>query len=191
MSLMAIDTSRGAVTIRATIADDAPRLRALRLEALTSSPTSYGSSVEDIDYHDWKKLAAGDANSCAFVAEHAGELIGLTGILRSTRPKETHHADIWGVYVRAAWRRLGVAQALVNGAVDWARANGVAIVKLTVVPESGARGCYERCGFRVTGVDPAALCWDGRYYDELLMHRWVQSESSGDAEPGFDRTTCG
>ena len=50
----------------------------------------------------------------------------------------------------------------------------MAIVKLTVVPESGARACYERCGFTVTGVDPAAIYWDGRYYDELLMHRWVQ-----------------
>lgn len=179
MSRRSIESPRGAVTIRATIADDGPRLRSLRLEALTSSPTSYGSSVEDIDYHDWTELATGDANVRTFVAEHAGEVIGLTGILRGTRRKEAHHADIWGVYVRPPWRRLGVAQALVNAAVDWARANGVAIVKLTVVPESGARTCYERCGFRVTGVDPAALRWEGQYYDELLMHHWVQPEPQG------------
>lgn len=63
-----------------------------------------------------------------------------------------------------------------NAAVQWARTSGVAIVKLTVVPESGARACYERCGFRVTGIDPAALRWEGKYYDELLMHRWLEPQ---------------
>jgi GNAT superfamily N-acetyltransferase len=77
------------------------------------------------------------------------------------------------VFVQPAHRRSGVAQTLVNAAVEWARAQGVAIVKLTVVPETGARACYERCGFRVTGTDPACLQWQGRYYDELLMSRWL------------------
>jgi hypothetical protein len=67
-----------------------------------------------------------------------------------------------------------VARALVGAAVEWAAAHGVEIVKLTVVPESGAMGCYLRCGFRVTGVDPAALRWEGRDYDEVLMSRWVE-----------------
>jgi GNAT superfamily N-acetyltransferase len=173
MSCTSIQTARGAVTIRSTSADDAPRLRALRVEALTSSPTSFGSDVSDVDVHDWVKVATGDADNAAFVAEHAGQLIGMAGGYRSTRRKERHHADIWGVYVQPNWRRMGLAQALLNATVEWARDAGVAIVKLTVVPESGARGCYERCGFKVTGVDPAALCWDGRYYDELLMHRWT------------------
>jgi RimJ/RimL family protein N-acetyltransferase len=168
-------TSKGTIAIRPTTLDDAERLRALRLEALTSSPTSYGSSVDDIDYHDWSKLASGDAGGDrVFVAEHAGELMGLTGVHRPTRSKEAHHAALWGVYVRPAWRRQGVARALVGAAVEWAAAHGVEIVKLTVVPESGAMGCYLRCGFRVTGVDPAALRWEGRDYDEVLMSRWVE-----------------
>ena len=173
MSCTSLQTTRGAVTIRSTTADDAPRLRALRVEALASSPTSFGSDLSDVDAHDWVKVAAGDADNAVFVAEHASHLIGMTGAYRSTRRKERHHADLWGVYVRPDWRRMGLAQALVNAAVAWARDAGVVIVKLTVVPESGARACYERCGFKVTGVDPAALLWDGRYYDELLMHRWT------------------
>ena len=167
------------MTIRPTMADDAPRLRALRVEALTSSPTSFGSDLSDMDAHDWVEVATGDADNAVFVAEHAGQLIGMTGAYRSTRRKEAHHADLWGVYVQPAWRRIGLAQTLVNRAVDWARDAGVAIVKLTVVPESGARACYERCGFQVTGVDPACIRWDGRYYDELLMHRWTNPDAAG------------
>src|SRR5215218_2567221 len=173
MSLRTIETSRGPVTIRATTAADATRLRALRVEALTSSPTSYGSSIDDIDYRDWTKLATGDAEHRVFVADHAGELVGLTGVHRPTRRKENHHADLWGVFVRPAFRRIGLAQALVNAAVEYARDEGVSIVKLTVVPESGAMGCYLRCGFRVTGVDPATLRWEGKDYDEVLMSRRI------------------
>ena len=161
------------LTIRATRADDAPRLRALRVEALTSSPTSFGSAAEDVDTFDWTRIATGSADDAVFVAEHDGNLVGMTGIRRSARRKEVHFGFIWGVFVQPAHRRRGVAQALLNAAVEWARASGVAIVKLTVVPESGARGCYERCGFRVTGTDPACIRVDGRYYDELLMSRWL------------------
>ncbi len=172
-----IETARGAVTIRATAVEDAGPLRALRLEALTGSPTSFGSSVEEIDSHDWTALATGGPNDACFVAEHAGALVGLAAIHRPARRKHAHHADVWRVYVQPAWRRLGLAQHLVNACVDWAARTGVAIVKLTVVPESGAMACYLRCGFHITGVDPAALQWEGRYYDELLMCRWISRDA--------------
>lgn len=171
-----IKTPRGVVAIRATMAEDASRLRALRLEALTVSPTSFGSAVEEIDGQDWVVLARGGSGDACFVAQHAGVLIGLAGIHRSSRRKAGHHADLWGVYVQPAWRRHGIAGAMVTACVEWAARAGVAIVKLTAVPESGALGCYLRCGFRVTGVDPAALRWDGRYYDELMMCRWISQE---------------
>jgi GNAT superfamily N-acetyltransferase len=175
-----IATPRGPITIRPTTADDASRLRALRLEALTNHPTSFGSAPEDVDNFDWTKVATGSEIDAVFVAEHAGQLVGLTGIRRGSRAKEAHHAFIWGVFVQPAHRRCGIAHALVSAAVEWARAQDVAIVKLTVVPETGARSCYERCGFHVTGTDPACLYWEGQYYDELLMSRWLEpNEPSG------------
>jgi RimJ/RimL family protein N-acetyltransferase len=173
MFLKTIQTSRGTVTVRRAVADDAQHLRALRLEALTNHPTSFGTAAEEIDKMDWTKRAAGDANEAVFIAEYDGQLVGMTGIFRNTRLKDSHFGFIWGVYVRPAHRGCGIAQALVNAAVEWARYAGVAIVKLTVVPESGARACYERCGFRVTGTDVAALKWDGQYHDEWLMSRWL------------------
>jgi len=174
-----IQTPRGLITLRATTADDASRLRALRLEALADSPTSFGSAVEEIDAHDWTKLVAGDANDAVFVAEHAGQLVGMSGLHRSARQKDRHQALVWGVYVRTAWRRLGVAQVLVNTCCGCAASRGIAIVKLSAVVESGALACYLRCGFRVTGVDPAALKWEGKYYDELLMSRWIKPDAAG------------
>jgi hypothetical protein len=55
MSSAALQTSRGSVTVRRAIADDAQALRALRLEALTNHPTSFGTAAEEIDKMDWTK----------------------------------------------------------------------------------------------------------------------------------------
>jgi GNAT superfamily N-acetyltransferase len=149
------------------------------VEAVRKHPTSFGSTAEDVATYNWTDLTEGvTRDSAVFVGEHDGTLIGLTGVFRGSRVKDSHHADVWGVYVRDEWRKLGIAKALVNAAVEWAKSHGVAIVKLTVVPESGAMRCYLGCGFRVTGVDPAALKWEGRFYDEVLMSRWTDASAS-------------
>ena len=179
MSRPPIITPRGAVTIRATTADDARPLRALRLDALSDSPTSFGADAAGIDARDWAAVAAGEADGIVFVAEHAGALVGMAGAYRNPQQKVSHYAILWGVFVQPDWRRVGLAQALVDACVEWAERQRVPMVKLTVVPESGALGCYLRCGFRVTGVDHAALQWEGRYYDKLLMHRWLQPNAPG------------
>lgn len=162
-----------AVGVRTTRAADGQALRELRLEAISENPTAFGSSIEDTHEKDWTAQAergAGGENEAVFVAEADGRLIGMTGIFAGTRVKDRHAASIWGVYVRPAWRGHRIADRLIGAAVDWARQKQLAIVRLTVVSDNApAIACYTRCGFRVTGVDAAALAWEGRFYDELLM----------------------
>jgi hypothetical protein len=46
----------------------------------------------------------------------------------------------------------------------------VPFVKLAVVTtNTPAVRCYARCGFAVYGIEPQAICYDGVFYDELLM----------------------
>lgn len=98
----------------------------------------------------------------------------MCGIARFHSPKVRHSADIVGMYVRPAWRGLRIADVFVNTCLDWARTHDVATVKLAVVStNAGAIRCYARCGFRVYGIEPQALCLDGVCYDELLMARTV------------------
>jgi RimJ/RimL family protein N-acetyltransferase len=48
------------------------------------------------------------------------------------------------------------------------------LVKLAVVTtNASAIRCYIQCGFRVYGVEPQVIYYDGVYYDELLMSREV------------------
>ena len=74
MSPSSVITPQGIVTVRTTTAADAPRVRALRIEALTGSPTSFGSDVTNADVFDWTALAAGGVVDTIVVAEHADRL---------------------------------------------------------------------------------------------------------------------
>ena len=81
-----------------------------------------------------------------------------------------HTAGIFSIYVQPAWRGLGIAEALIEACVAWARKLDVRLVKLGVVTtNTAAIRCYVRCGFSVYGVEPQVIYHDGVYYDELLM----------------------
>ena len=176
----AIVTPRGNITIRVATAEDALAYRDLRLEALRDHPDAFSSDyAENLAkpmsfWTDRLDPERPDRTVMTYFAVHEQQLIGTCGIARPHSPKVRHSADIVGMYVKPAWRGLRIAGVLVNTCLDWARTHGVATVKLAVVTtHSGAIRCYARCGFRVYGIEPQALCHDGVFYDELLMGRTV------------------
>jgi RimJ/RimL family protein N-acetyltransferase len=173
-----ISTPRGPVSIRAGIEQDAAAYRELRLEALQNHPEVYSS-----DYaHALSRPAASWAESLRmggtgdvarmYFAQHEHELVGLCGIYRADAPRTRHSAMVVSLYVRPAWRGLGIAQGLVRACLDWARSHDVRIVKLGVITTNAAAiRVYEQCGFRAYGTEPQAIYYNGVYYDELLMAR--------------------
>lgn len=117
---------------------------------------------------------AGDEQGITYVAETADELIGMTALVRHDLPKTRHAGSIFGVYTRPDWRGTGVADALLEACVAYARQLGMRLVQLGVVTtNAGARRLYLRCGFTVYGVEPESIQHDGVYYDELLMARRI------------------
>jgi RimJ/RimL family protein N-acetyltransferase len=69
---------------------------------------------------------------------------------------------------------LQIAEGLIAGCIEWARSQGVKVVKLAVITTNAAAiRCYARCGFSVYGIEPQAICSAGASYDELLMARFV------------------
>jgi ribosomal protein S18 acetylase RimI-like enzyme len=174
------NTPQGPITVRPATADDAAALRALRLEALTQNPTAFSADVTATAGDPPEAWAARVAkydqeqSGVICVAESSGELIGMAGLVRGHWPKTRHRADIWGVYVKPAWRGCGIAEALLGECAGWARERGVFMALLGVVTvNTPAIRCYTRCGFQVYGLDPKTLCHDGVYYDELLMVKYL------------------
>ena len=160
--------------VRVLEPDDAPALVALRREALTSDPLSFGASVEDdrgLSLEQMRASLGHIASSAIFGAFDGGTLVGMVGLTRVERVKTRHRAMVWGMFVTPVARGQGLGAALLHAAVDRARSwPGVLQVHLAVSDTAvHAQRMYRRAGFREWGVEPRALAWEGRHVDEHHM----------------------
>jgi len=174
----AFETSRGTIIIRESTPSDLIQFRALRLNALQDSPTAFSADYQgnlNQPMSFWEGRVKPDEHGKLFFAEHASQLIGMTGIRQGESPKTKHSAGIWGVYVRSEWRGLHIAEALIETCATWATLRQVSIIKLGVTTtNTSAVRCYERCGFTIYGNEPRVLLYEGKYYDEYLMSRNIE-----------------
>ena len=163
--------------IRQATLKDAATLRELRLEALQNRPMAFAS-----DYEEESKLPLSHTEEqlrdqkevALFVADVDSTLVGMTGIGQYRHTKEKHNGFIWGVYVQPAWRGKNISGQLIEACINWAMNHSIKLVKLGVAStNTSAINSYVRCGFRVYGVEPQVLFYDGVYYDELLMVREI------------------
>jgi RimJ/RimL family protein N-acetyltransferase len=64
-----------------------------------------------------------------------------------------------------------LAEELIRACLAWAKGREIVIAKLGVAAvNQPAIRCYERCGFKVYGTEPRAICYEGQYYDEHAMY---------------------
>jgi ribosomal protein S18 acetylase RimI-like enzyme len=81
-----------------------------------------------------------------------------------------HKTTLWGTFVAPSHRRQGIARALVQRAIAHAREHVVRRVNLLVyLPNAQAVGLYESLGFVACGLEPDAICLDGRFHDGQHM----------------------
>jgi ribosomal protein S18 acetylase RimI-like enzyme len=102
----------------------------------------------------------------------------MVGVGRQNRVKRRHVAQIWGMFVAPAHRGVGIGRALVLAAIEHARSlEGLRKIQLSVITtQPAARALYESLGFRSFGIDPEALCVDGKYLDEEYMNLPLHAE---------------
>jgi RimJ/RimL family protein N-acetyltransferase len=175
-----ITTAKGDITIRPTRTGDAAAYRELRLQSLREHPEAFSADYDETlarPIDEWERRmarGAGGPHGVSYLAEAEGELVGMTGLLREDTAKLRHSAAIVSVYVRPDWRGYGLADALIEACVAWARELGVRVVKLGVVTtNTAAIRRYAHLGFSVYGVEPEMIHANGVYYDELLMVRRI------------------
>jgi ribosomal protein S18 acetylase RimI-like enzyme len=148
---------------------DLPLYRPLRLEALRRHPEAFGSSVEEEQDSDMSRMI-GDPPNMTLGGFVNDALMGSLALIVSPKLKQRHKGHIIGVYVVPAWRRTGLAQALLDRMIKEARTNGLAVLTLSVTAGNGsARRIYERAGFTVYGLEPRSLRVEGAYFDTELM----------------------
>src|SRR5262245_24537075 len=147
-------------TVRQLVPDDASAAVALRREALEGEPAAFLSSLED----DRALSPAFVRESLATPAQatfgaFAPQLVGVVGIGREQKRKASHRAHVWGMYVTPAHRRSGIARALMDAAIGFARGlPGVGEVDLSVAASGEAAvRLYESLGFVAWGTEPHGM----------------------------------
>ena len=157
-------------TIRRVTEVEVEALIDIRLEALKNHPVAFSADYEkelERPIEEWHKRVA---ESVVFIAWDGNSAAGMAGFFGGRSSKTNHHGDIWGVYVRPAYRGQGLGDRLVMRCLQHARDDDFTMVYIAAASSNTAAiRCYARCGFSVYGLQPMAVCVDGEYYDELLM----------------------
>jgi predicted GNAT family acetyltransferase len=144
-------------TVRRIRAEDAARMRALRLEMLADSPLAFIETIAEAAARTHKEFAARVARlavgpeAAQFIAEADARFVAHAGGLIA--PDDPTITVIFAVYVTPSWRGRGLLGALVEGVAAWSRSVGRPELLLeVVVGNDRAVRAYERIGFVDTGV---------------------------------------
>ena len=166
-------TAKHQPMIRLLTTADTAMYRDIRLEGLKLHPEAFSSTFERESEKPlpWFEDRIIQGNIFGVFAE--GELVGVAGCRPQDGPKVNHKATLWGMYVRPAARNCGLGRRLVEAVVDHA-ATRVEQLQLSVVSANEAAfSLYRKMGFSEYGREMKALKQDGRYYDEILMVRFL------------------
>lgn len=152
-------------------APDFERWKELRLEAVSAHPESFGESYQDVQAQDlaWFNLSLRSGTTFAY--EKNAQLIGLVGTFSMQPGNMRHRATLFGMYVKPAYRKAGVGDALVDHVIDFVKPDHKQIHLTVTTSNHAAIALYKKHDFEIYGTEPDALCVNGGYYDVHLMLR--------------------
>jgi ribosomal protein S18 acetylase RimI-like enzyme len=167
------EPSPAGIRTRRLTAQEWPAYRALRLRSLADAPDAFCSShaLEESWAHElWmaRLMAASvSGRDCPLVAEADDTMLGLLWAKCDT--EDAGIVNLFQMWVAPEARGRGVAAALVDEAVAWARSIQARLVRLGVVSSNQAAiQLYMRKGFGMVGTPEPILPGSARL--EQIMH---------------------
>ena len=159
--------------IRLLTPPDAVAYRQIRLEGLQFDPEAFSSTFEREKAMPLDWFADRIVKGNVFGAFAGDELLGVAGYWRREGAKVSHKAGLWGMYVRKAARGCGLGQRLIEAVVHHATGH-VELLQLSVASDNRAAiQLYQKTGFSEYGREIKALKDGNRYFDEILMVRFL------------------
>lgn len=138
------------MTIRPAVVDDAYLLARLRAAMWDENHADAPASREHVEeaYTYWYEMLE-QGRMVAWLAEEQGEAVGIAAMLLHRHPplpiSARRRGYVTAVYVVPAWRRKGIAQALMQTVIDFGRAQQ--LQRLELRPSDMARDLYAGLGF--------------------------------------------
>ena len=146
---------------------DWPAISRIYEEGIETGYATFETSVPE--YADWD---AAHVNSCRFVAEDSGEILGWVALSPvSGRCVYGGVAEV-SIYVGKNFRGRGVGQALMEVMVPTSETEGFWTLQAGIFPENqGSISLHEKVGFRFLGRREKIGKLNGLWYDNLLFER--------------------
>ncbi len=149
-------------------------LREIRLESLAVEPIAFGSDFSEEKDSPKKKYVDRLKEKNSIFAEVDGKLAGFVGLRQGHKKRAKHTAELGPLYVRKEFRRMGLGKKLLDFAFKKAKKKGVEKVKLWVnTANKPAVAFYKRAGFKKAGLLKKDYKINGKYYDYLVMEKWI------------------
>lgn len=159
---------------------DWKEFKKLRLRALQNEPSAFLSSYVELknDSDDkWKTHVKEfiNGNSIVIVAKNKDTFIGMVGAYFSKYIKARHVASIWGTYVDKEYRGQKIGYRMLQKLIETIQ-TFPHIKKILVEASSSqkeAQSLYQKLGFNIIGTYKNQLCVNNKYYDEMLMEKFL------------------
>lgn len=149
------------VVVRRVTLDDVGRARAVRLRALETDPTSFGSThAREAAFDDdvWIERVGRGAHgpdAATLIAVRDDEAIGLVSAFRDAEAAEVF--EVVGMWVAPEVRGTGLGRRLLDEIEAWIAAAGGAEIRLAVTNvATAARRLYESAGYVLDGRSDAS-----------------------------------
>jgi ribosomal protein S18 acetylase RimI-like enzyme len=162
--------------ITALTPDDWRLLRALRIAAVTDTPTAFSTTAEaeaaktDEEWQQLARTRTTPGQSAHFIArdDTSPDPLGQAAVyLDKTDPTRAHLVSVW---TAPAGRGRGIARALLTHAIAWARTHGCTIITLDVTRgNSKAEALYASLHFLPTGNFHTHKVFPELVMDELAL----------------------
>lgn len=160
-------------SVRAALPGDAPALETLHRGIYDEGRWFVGDGPPTAEALRSRLRLLNPERSLYLVAAGGEGLQGWLELHRLT-PQRLSHVAVLTLAVGQAYRRRGVAGALLKAAYPWAGEVGVLKLQLSVRSRNvAARRLYEREGFVVEGCERNQVFDDEGFEDNLLMARFL------------------
>lgn len=165
----------GVGEVRVAAQGDATAVEAVWAEVAAEGEWIGAEAPLDPGWRDRFRATLAGPQSCCFVAEVDGQVVGSLCI------RDEHGIAHLGMALRADHRGAGLGRLLLDAAVDWARRRGCHKVGLEVWPHNTrARRFYERAGFAEEGyLRRHYRRRSGALWDTVVMGLVLDHDSPG------------
>lgn len=136
---------------------------------LLTLPTEFNPSKQD--QKQWIDFLHHSTNGILLVAVHQKKIIGNIDLKGEVRKKTAHNATL-GIGVLNSWQNLGLGNALMKAAIDWAQSNKrIRNIWLHVFENHiAAIHLYKKNGFKAIALQKDFIqTKDGDFINNLIM----------------------